>query len=62
METHVYRYSPYDLKVEFYNVIKWPSEDTDHFRKKHVSVMAHTIFNTFTLIGQATFRTAFNVM
>ena len=51
MDTHVYRYSPYDLKVEFYNVIRWPSEETDLFRKKHVSVMAHTIFNTFTLIG-----------
>lgn len=41
---------------------KWPSVDTDRFRKIQIFVRAHTAYDIFLLLGNATFRIALNMV
>ena len=45
MEAHVYKKGQYGLRVEFCNMLKWPSDRIHLFRKINSFVRAHTIYD-----------------
>ena len=44
------------LRIELYNMLKWPSEGTGLSRKINTFVRAHKIYDIFAFIGHAAFR------
>ena len=50
------------LRVGSCNMMKWLSEVAHLSKKTYIFVSAHAIYNIFSLIGYATFRTAHNII
>ena len=45
------------FRVELYNMTKWLSDDTNHFREIHIFARADTIYNTLAFRMHVTHRT-----
>lgn len=50
IETSFYEKDHFGLRVELYSKMRWPSESTDYFRKIHVFVRMHTIYDPLTKV------------